>query len=133
MPTSPRKRCETHATAEVDGLVRLAAAHPGTLIVVSNEVGMGMHPDYPLGRIYRDAFGRANQRIAAHADAAYFLLAGIPLDLTRLRAALPVASPHGTDRGDIARRALLAFPLRVILCNTGQYWRNGCVSCMPGV
>jgi len=67
--------------------------------VVSNEVGMGMHPDYPLGRIYRDAFGRANQRIAAHADAAYFLLVGIALDLTKLRAALPVASSHNMGRG----------------------------------
>ncbi len=90
---------EAHATAEVDGLVRLASVHSGTLIVVSNEVGMGMHPDYPLGRIYRDAFGRANQRIAAHADAAYFLLAGIALDLTKLRAALPVASSHNMGRG----------------------------------
>jgi len=90
---------EAHATAEVDGLVRLASVHSGTLIVVSNEVGMGMHPDYPLGRIYRDAFGRANQRIAAHADAAYFLLVGIALDLTKLRAALPVASSHNMGRG----------------------------------
>jgi len=91
---------EMHATIEIDGLVRLAAVHTGTLIVVSNEVGMGMHPDHPLGRIYRDAFGRANQRIAAHADAAYFLLAGIALDLTKLRAALPVASLQRTLQGE---------------------------------
>ncbi len=84
---------EANAQAETDGLIRLAAAHSGTLIVVSNEVGMGMHPDHPLGRAYRDAYGRANQRIAAAADTAYFLLAGIPLDLTKLRAAVPGFPP----------------------------------------
>ena len=54
------------------------------MIVVSNEVGMGLHPNSALGRIYRDALGRANQRLATHADAAYLLVAGIPLDLHRL-------------------------------------------------
>ncbi|MGI8856025.1 MAG: bifunctional adenosylcobinamide kinase/adenosylcobinamide-phosphate guanylyltransferase [Thermomicrobiales bacterium] len=76
---------EEHATAEVDGLLRLRDGYPGTLIVVSNEVGMGLHPNSALGRIYRDALGRANQRLAARADAAYLLVAGIPLDLMRLR------------------------------------------------
>ena len=82
---------EAHATAEVDGLLRLRDGYPGTLIVVSNEVGMGLHPNSALGRIYRDALGRANQRLAAAADAAYLLVAGIPLDLHRLKADLPDA------------------------------------------
>jgi len=77
---------EEHATAEVDGLLRLRDAYLGTLIVVSNEVGMGLHPNSALGRIYRDTLGRANQRLTARADAAYLLVAGIPLDLHRLRA-----------------------------------------------
>lgn len=79
---------EAHATAEVDGLLRLRDGYPGTLIIVSNEVGMGLHPNSALGRGYRDALGRANQRLAARADAAYLLVAGIPLDLLRLRATL---------------------------------------------
>jgi adenosylcobinamide kinase/adenosylcobinamide-phosphate guanylyltransferase len=70
-----------HAAAEVGGLLRLADAHAGTLIVVSNEVGMGLVPPYPMGRAYRDTLGRANQRLAARADAAYLLVAGIPLSL----------------------------------------------------
>jgi adenosylcobinamide kinase / adenosylcobinamide-phosphate guanylyltransferase len=82
---------EAHATAEVEGLLR--DGYPGTLIVVSNEVGMGLHPNSALGRIYRDALGRANQRLAAHADAAYLLVAGIPLDLHRLKADMPGAMP----------------------------------------
>lgn len=85
-PDVSHEGIEAHAIAEVDGLLRLADAHTGTLIVVSNEVGMGMVPPYPLGRAYRDALGRANQRLAARADAAYLLVAGIPLDLHRLRA-----------------------------------------------
>lgn len=80
---------EAHAIAEVDGLLRLRDAYSGMLIVVSNEVGMGMHPNSALGRMYRDALGRANQHLAACADAAYLLVAGIPLDLQRLRASLP--------------------------------------------
>jgi adenosylcobinamide kinase / adenosylcobinamide-phosphate guanylyltransferase len=76
---------EEHATTEVDGLLHLRDGYPGTLIVVSNEVGMGLHPNSALGRIYRDALGRANQRLAAASDAAYLLVAGIPLDLMRLK------------------------------------------------
>ncbi len=79
---------EAHATAEVDGLIRFAAGCESTLIVVSNEVGMGIVPPYALGRAYRDALGRANARLAAAADAVYLLIAGIPLDLRRLRAAI---------------------------------------------
>ncbi len=81
---------EAHATAEVDGLLALRENYSGTLIVVSNEVGMGMYPNSALGRHYQDTLGRANQRLAAHADAAYLLVAGIPLDLNKLRAVMPV-------------------------------------------
>jgi adenosylcobinamide kinase/adenosylcobinamide-phosphate guanylyltransferase len=54
------------------------------LILVSNEVGMGLVPPYPLGRLYRDLLGRANQRVAAAADSVYFMVAGIPVDLKTL-------------------------------------------------
>lgn len=62
----------------------LLAAHRtrgGLLVVVSNEVGSGVVPAYPLGRAYRDALGRANQRVAAASDEAYLLVAGLPLRL----------------------------------------------------
>lgn len=88
-PDVSAETIEAHATAEVDGLLRLADMHAGMLIVVSNEVGMGMVPPYPMGRAYRDTLGRANQRLAARADAAFLLIAGIPLDLTKLRGPLP--------------------------------------------
>jgi len=88
-PDLSAEAIEAHAAAEVDGLLRFRDAYAGTLIVVSNEVGMGLHPNSALGRMYRDALGRANQRLAARADAAYLLVAGIPLDLMLLRSNVP--------------------------------------------
>lgn len=47
-------------------------------VLVSNEVGMGLVPPYPLGRIFRDIAGWVNQKIAKDADSVYLLTAGIP-------------------------------------------------------
>ena len=54
-----------------------------TLIAVTNEVGFGIVPPTPLGRVYRDLLGRANQACAARADAVYLVVAGIPLCIKR--------------------------------------------------
>ena len=53
------------------------ASYP--VILVTNEVGCGIVPDYPLGRRFRDLAGRMNQMAAAHADAVYLMVAGLPL------------------------------------------------------
>ncbi len=71
--------------AEVEGLLAAYAGSTAEWIVVSNEVGLGLVPPYPLGRIYRDALGRANQRLAAEADVVLFLVAGLPLTLKPAR------------------------------------------------
>ncbi len=55
-----------------------------TLIVVSNEVGLGIVPAYPLGRIYRDTLGYVNQRLARAADRVYLMVAGLVVDIKRL-------------------------------------------------
>jgi adenosylcobinamide kinase/adenosylcobinamide-phosphate guanylyltransferase len=59
----------------------LAAFQAGTshLVLVSNEVGLGIVPAYPLGRLYRDLLGRVNIHLAAAADEVALMVAGIPL------------------------------------------------------
>lgn len=58
---------------------------PGkTLIVVTNEVGLGIVPAYPLGRLYRDTLGYINQRLAQAADRVYLMMAGMAVDIKRL-------------------------------------------------
>jgi len=66
-------------TREVTALLAAYRAGDVTWIVVSNEVGMGLVPPYPLGRVYRDALGRANQTLAAAADRVSLLVAGLPM------------------------------------------------------
>lgn len=63
---------------------RLAAAlrrAAGPVVLVANEVGMGLVPETPLGRVFRDAAGRLNQEMAALADRVVFVAAGLPLVL----------------------------------------------------
>ena len=50
-------------------------------MLVANEVGLGLVPETPLGRRFRDAAGRLNQEIAALADRVVFVAAGLPLVL----------------------------------------------------
>jgi alpha-ribazole phosphatase len=71
-------QAERAVLAEVQALVDVARCPGRRVIVVSNEVGLGVVPPYLLGRVYRDLLGRANQILARHANAVYFLAAGIP-------------------------------------------------------
>lgn len=73
--------------AEIASLIGAAHARKLTLIVVTNEVGMGIVPAYPLGRTYRDLLGRANQRIATAAAEVYLLVCGIAVEMRALEAA----------------------------------------------
>ncbi len=70
---------EAALNAEVDELLAAYADSAAEWIVISNEVGLGLVPPYPLGRVYRDALGRANQRLAAAADEVLFMVAGLPM------------------------------------------------------
>lgn len=54
---------------------------PCPLVLVSNEVGMGIVPDSELGRRFRDLAGRLNQQVAALSDQVIFVAAGLPLVL----------------------------------------------------
>jgi len=72
---------EQRAMILVEELAAVAARHEGLVIVVSNEVGQGVVPPYPAGRLFRDVLGRANQIVAAHAQQVLYMVAGIPLVL----------------------------------------------------
>ena len=64
-----------------DELVEAIRAFKGTCIVVSNEVGLGIVPDNPLARKFRDLAGTLNQKVAQAADEAYFTASGIPMKI----------------------------------------------------
>lgn len=66
---------------EVEGLLAVWAETDKTLVVVSNEVGMGIVPENALARAYRDQLGVVNRQVAEAAEAVYLLVAGIPLRL----------------------------------------------------
>ena len=62
-------------------LLELIPRLPGRVIFVANEVGLGLVPETPLGRLFRDEAGRLNQAVAALADRVVFVAAGLPLVL----------------------------------------------------
>ena len=70
--------------AELDELLATVGSCVVPWIVVSNEVGCGLVPPTQLGRTYRDLLGWANQRLAAAADAVYWMVAGLPVNITAL-------------------------------------------------
>lgn len=82
----PGRLFDERALKEIEALlVVVKSLAPGkTLIVVTNEVGLGVVPAYPLGRLYRDTLGYVNQQLAHAADRVYLMVAGIAVDIKRL-------------------------------------------------
>ncbi|GFZ82229.1 adenosylcobinamide kinase/adenosylcobinamide phosphate guanyltransferase [Paenibacillus marchantiophytorum] len=69
------------AMARIDDLAEAVASYRGPLILVTNEVGDGIVPEYPLGRSFRDLAGRMNQRLAQVCDEVFLVTAGIPIEI----------------------------------------------------
>lgn len=65
----------------IDDLVAAVRAAPAPVVLVSNEVGLGIVPDHALGRSFRDLAGRLNQLMSEAADRVIFVAAGLPLIL----------------------------------------------------
>ena len=65
--------------AEVDGILQARDTRPGLLIVVTNEVGWGVHPPTALGRWFQDGLGAANQQMGAAADQVMLMVSGFPM------------------------------------------------------
>ena len=73
-----------HSGKDVDGESRRLSAYlretrAKKIVLVSNEVGLGLVPDTPLGRAFRDAQGRLNQAVAAAVNNVVFIAAGLPI------------------------------------------------------
>ena len=79
LETEPSTSMEAAVQAELEAILAAQARLDVPLIVVSNEVGLGLVPPYPLGRVYRDVLGRANQYLAARANRVIFMVAGLPM------------------------------------------------------
>ncbi len=68
-------------TSRSDELVQAIKDFPGACVIVSNEVGLGIVPENPLARKFRDFAGKLNQNVARIADEAYFIASGIPIKM----------------------------------------------------
>jgi adenosylcobinamide kinase / adenosylcobinamide-phosphate guanylyltransferase len=76
------RRPEDDVLARAAAIARLARRRAGPVLVVTNEVGLGVVPATPLGRAFRDLLGRVNQAFVAEADAALLVVAGRTLRLS---------------------------------------------------
>ncbi len=75
---------ETDIAEECNSLVTACKAHPGTVIFVTNEIGMGLIPENALSRLYRDLVGRCNQIIAEASMRVVLLVSGQPIEIKQL-------------------------------------------------
>lgn len=75
---------ELLAANRVEELAQVALEAKAAIILVSGEVGMGLVPPYPLGRLFRDVAGRANRVLAGRLDRVFLVVAGLPLDIKKM-------------------------------------------------
>jgi adenosylcobinamide kinase/adenosylcobinamide-phosphate guanylyltransferase len=72
---------ERDVEAERAALLQALEAAAGPIVIVSNEVGLGIVPENALARAFRDEQGRLNAAVAAAADSVVLMAAGLPLTL----------------------------------------------------
>ena len=84
---------------EIEYFRKSLAGSRGHVVIVSNEVGLGIVPENALARRFRDEAGRANQAVANSADQVVFIAAGLPMTLKKPRPAAKRAGPKGKARG----------------------------------
>jgi len=80
-----RGDADAHVLKQADELAALLALRPADVTLVSNEVGLGVHPATEDGRHFRDLLGTVNQRVAAAADRVVLMVAGQPLTVKDVR------------------------------------------------
>ncbi|HYY05752.1 MAG TPA: bifunctional adenosylcobinamide kinase/adenosylcobinamide-phosphate guanylyltransferase [Candidatus Limnocylindria bacterium] len=87
---------------EADALAKRIGRRATSLILVSNEVGAGVHPETATGLRFRDLLGIVNQKVATACDRVVLMVAGVPLTI---KSAAPPGPPSGSTRADDARQA----------------------------
>jgi len=78
---SPSADVQDVVDAALTPAVAALAAHPGPVVLVTNEVGLGVVPEHRSGRLFRDLLGTVNQRLAAGCDEVHLVVAGRVLQL----------------------------------------------------
>ena len=78
---SPTEQVEEAVRAELGVLTEALAATSADVVLVTNEVGLGVVPDHRSGRLFRDLLGTVNQRVAALCDEVHLVVAGRVLRL----------------------------------------------------
>lgn len=94
-PEGAEDRCQARALAIVDALV----SRDGDTVIVSNEAGWGVVPEFASGRVFRDVLARANRALVERADGSWLAVAGRLIDLKALPVDVPWPSmPPGKIR-----------------------------------
>jgi adenosylcobinamide kinase / adenosylcobinamide-phosphate guanylyltransferase len=92
-----RQRAAQRAEGAIDALIDSLLKVRHHVLLVTNEVGSGIVPEYPLGRLYRDLAGAMNRCVAAICQEVYLVTAGIPVELKRLQKELASKSAQRSD------------------------------------
>lgn len=80
-PGATEAQKEEYIDQMVEALVAAAGRSSASVIIVTDEVGMGLVPPYPLGRLFRDMAGKAGRRMASAADEVYLVVAGLAVEI----------------------------------------------------
>ena len=78
---APEEQVRDVVERAADALVAALAAAPGPVVLVTNEVGLGVVPAHRSGRLFRDLLGTVNQRVGAACDEVHLVVAGRVLRL----------------------------------------------------
>ncbi len=81
MRTEELYNIETEIDSEIKKFIDTTKNKEALFIVVSNEIGMGLVPEYAMSRVFRDIAGRINQKLAEAADEVFFCVSGIPVKI----------------------------------------------------